>query len=158
MAECPKEQVSEVKAEDTATVTEPTAAEPAASTEPIVTEPDQAQADTAESSFAEAFEKTLVRIRNGQLIKGSVVQIVDGEVCVNIGYKSDGFIPRSEFSHDDTVDPAEMLKIGDVIEVEVLKVNDGEGNVLLSRKNVENKRLWDRLIQDPEAENKSMTV
>ena len=154
MAECPKEQVSEVKAEDTATVTEPTAAEPAASTEPIVTEPDQAQADTAESSFAEAFEKTLVRIRNGQLIKGSVVQIVDGEVCVNIGYKSDGFIPRSEFSHDDTVDPAEMLKIGDVIEVEVLKVNDGEGNVLLSRKNVENKRLWDRLIQDPEAENK----
>ena len=154
MAECPKEQVSEVKAEDTATVTAPTAAEPAASTEPIVTAPDQAQADTAESSFAEAFEKTLVRIRNGQLIKGSVVQIVDGEGCVNIGYKSDGFIPRSEFSHDDTVDPAETLKIGDVIEVGVLKVNDGEGNVLLSRKNVENKRLWDRLMQDPDAENK----
>ena len=96
------------------------------------------------------FEKTLVRIRNGQIIKGSVVQIVDGEVCVNIGYKSDGFIPRNEFSSDTEVNPEDVVKVGDEIEVEVIKVNDGEGNVLLSRKNVESKKLWDNLMQDEE--------
>ena len=89
-----------------------------------------------------------MRIRNGQILTGSVVQIVDGEVCVNIGYKSDGFIPRNEFSSDADVNPADVVKIGDPIEVEVIKVNDGEGNVLLSHKNVESKKMWDTLTQD----------
>lgn len=101
--------------------------------------------DTAESSFAEAFEKTLVRIKNGQIIRGTVVQVNDNEVSVNIGYKSDGFIPRSELSSDD-VNPTEVLKIGDEIEVEVVKVNDGEGNVLLSKKNIDNRKNWDKVI------------
>ncbi len=115
-----------------------------------VQEPVAETAEAAEPSFEEVFEKTLVRIRNGQIIKGSVVQIVDGEVCVNIGYKSDGFIPRNEFSSDTDVNPEEVVKVGDEIEVEVIKVNDGEGNVLLSRKNVESKKLWDNLMQDEE--------
>ncbi len=96
----------------------------------------------------------MVRIRNGQIITGSVVQIVDGEVCVNIGYKSDGFIPRNEFSSDNDVDPKDVVKVGDPIEVEVLKVNDGEGNVLLSRKNVESKKMWDNLMQDEDVQDK----
>ena len=104
--------------------------------------------DGVETGAAAAFEKTLVRIRNGQILTGSVVQIVDGEVCVNIGYKSDGFIPRNEFSSDADVNPADVVKIGDPIEVEVIKVNDGEGNVLLSHKNVESKKMWDTLTQD----------
>ena len=115
-----------------------------------VQEPVAETAEAAEPSFEEVFEKTLVRIRNGQIIKGSVVQIVDGEVCVNIGYKSDGFIPRNEFSSDTEVNPEDVVKVGDEIEVEVIKVNDGEGNVLLSRKNVESKKLWDNLMQDEE--------
>ena len=82
------------------------------------------------------------------------MQIVDGEVCVNIGYKSDGFIPRSEFSADADVNPADVVNIGDQIEVEVLKVNDGEGNVLLSRKNVESKKMWDNLVQDENIQDK----
>ncbi len=105
-------------------------------------------ADSSGDSFAEALKKTMVRIRNGQIIKGSVVQIADGEVCVNIGYKSDGFIPKNEFSSDPDANPEDMLKIGDPIEVEVIKVNDGEGNVLLSRKSVESKRLWDELMEE----------
>ena len=155
MAECPEEQRTEEIAEDAATVTKPTAAESAAATdEPVVTETETTHTDAGEASFAEVFEKTLVRIRNGQIIKGSVVQIVDGEVCVNIGYKSDGFIPRSEFSHDDSVRPEDVLNVGDTVEVEVLKVNDGEGNVLLSSKNVESKKVWENLIEDPELETK----
>ncbi len=84
-------------------------------------------------------EKTLVRIRNGQTVTGTVVQITDDEVCVNIGYKSDGLIKR-----DDLVD--KDVKLGDEIEVEVVKVNDGEGNVLLSQRNIVNRKAWDDLM------------
>ena len=85
-------------------------------------------------------EKTLVRIRNGQTVTGTVVQITDDEVCVNIGYKSDGLIKR-----DDLVD--KDVKLGDEIEVEVVKVNDGEGNVLLSQRNIVNRKAWERLLE-----------
>ena len=102
----------------------------------------------------EAITKTLIRIRAGQVITGTVIQITDGEVSVNIGYKSDGYIPRSEFSNDPEVDPAQVCKVGDEIEVEVLKVNDGEGNVLLSRKNVESQKAWEEFSADAESEGK----
>lgn len=137
---------------------QPEADVPVATEQTIDQEPaavsEKAEADepvddsNGESSFEEAFEKTLVRIRSGQIIKGSVVQIVDGEVSVNIGYKSDGYIPKNEFSSDPEINPADVVKVGDEIEVEVLKVNDGEGNVLLSRKNLEGKRAWEELLQD----------
>ncbi len=113
-----------------------------------------AEANDSADSFAEAFEKTLVRIRNGQVLTGTVVQVTESEVCVNIGYKSDGFIPRNEFSSDPDVNPMDVVKVGDSIEVEVTKVNDGEGNVLLSRKSVESKKLWEELLADAETEGK----
>lgn len=141
------ENAAEAVVNDAAEVVENAAeAVEAAVEEPVVEE--------GETTFEEAFEKTLVRIRNGQILTGSVVQIVDGEVCVNIGYKSDGFIPRDEFSNDPDVDPATVVSVGDKIEVEVLKVNDGEGNVLLSRKNVESKKVWEQFSADAESEGK----
>ena len=82
MAENPVEN-SEVKTEATATVEEPATAAPTVET---AAETTTEQNGSTDSNFAEAFEKTLVRIRNGQILTGSVVQIVDGEVCVNIGY------------------------------------------------------------------------
>lgn len=97
----------------------------------------------------DAINKTIVRIHGGQILTGTVIQIVDGEVSVSIGYKSDGYIPRSEFSNDPDVDPASLFKVGDSIDVEVLKVNDGEGNVLLSRRNVERQKAWDEFLNDP---------
>ncbi|MBR4434864.1 MAG: bifunctional 4-hydroxy-3-methylbut-2-enyl diphosphate reductase/30S ribosomal protein S1 [Clostridia bacterium] len=102
----------------------------------------------------DAINKTIVRIHGGQILTGTVIQIVDGEISVSIGYKSDGYIPRSEFSDDPEVDPASVFKVGDPIEVEVLKVNDGEGNVLLSRKNVERQKVWDEFSNDPNVEDK----
>ncbi len=102
----------------------------------------------------DAITKTLVRIRNGQILTGTVIQIVDGEVSVSIGYKSDGYIPRNEFSNDPDLEPASAVKVGDEIEVEVLKVNDGEGNVLLSRKNVESQKAWEKFSADAESEGK----
>ncbi|MFZ5975403.1 MAG: bifunctional 4-hydroxy-3-methylbut-2-enyl diphosphate reductase/30S ribosomal protein S1 [Bacillota bacterium] len=100
--------------------------------------------------FLEGIEKTLVRIRPGQVIKGTVVQVSDDEVCVNIGYKSDGFIRRNELSTDPDENPADILKPGDEIDVEVLKVNDGDSTVLLSRRRVLEKKFWEQLIVDKE--------
>jgi 4-hydroxy-3-methylbut-2-enyl diphosphate reductase len=106
------------------------------------------------SEFAKAFEKTMTRIHNGQVITGTVISIVDGEVFVNIGYKSDGVVPAGEFSGDPDEKPEELFHEGDEIEVEVMRVNDGEGNVLLSRKNAQSKKLWDEMMNQADIEEK----
>ncbi|MBQ3951917.1 MAG: 30S ribosomal protein S1, partial [Oscillospiraceae bacterium] len=112
-------------------------------------------AEEGEPTFAEEIDKSLIRIRPGLLLTGSVEQIVDGEVFVGIdGYKNDGYIPRDEFSSDPEVDPATVVSVGDTIEVEVLKLNDGEGNVVLSRKNVESKKVWEQFSTEAESEGK----
>ena len=158
---------AEAPAEEVVATTQPAGNEEVVAAEAPVAEPEtQATAAEAEepaakpaaadetSDFAEAFEKTLTRIHNGQLITGTVLQIVDGEVFVNVGYKSDGIIPKNEFSADADANPEDLFKEGDEIEVEVIKVNDGEGNVLLSRKNVESKKIWDELMGDEDVEGK----
>ena len=111
-----------------------------------VAEAVQEKAEESADNFEQAFEKTVKRIRPGQFITGTVLQVVDGEVFVNIGYKSDGIVPKTEFSADPELRPEDVVKEGDSIDVEVLKVNDGEGNVLLSRKNIEGKKVWDELL------------
>lgn len=101
---------------------------------------DQVATEEAENSFMADVEATLVKIRPGQTVKGTVVQITDDEVCVNIGYKSDGLIKR-----EDLVD--ENVQLGDEIEVEVVKVNDGEGNVVLSQRNILNRKAFAELVE-----------
>ena len=101
--------------------------------------------DAAED-FQQAIDSSIRRIRPGQIVTGTVIGITDSEVLVNVGYKSDGYIPRAEFSTDPE---AEIdVKEGEEIDVEVVKVNDGEGNVLLSRKNVQSKKFWDDLMAE----------
>ncbi|MBR1820362.1 MAG: 30S ribosomal protein S1, partial [Clostridia bacterium] len=92
----------------------------------------------------EDVEATLVQIRPGQIITGKVVSISDDEIGVNIGYKSDGIVKKSELSSTD-------VKKDDEIEVEVVKVNDGEGNVLLSQKNIINRKAWEEICAKEEA-------
>ena len=108
----------------------------------------EAEAEAEPETFEQAFEKTVKRIRPGQMITGTVLQIVDGEVFVNIGYKADGVIPKGEFSADPEVRAEDVVKEGDSIDVEVLMVNDGEGNVRLSRKNVEGRKLMDEMFAE----------
>lgn len=88
-------------------------------------------------SFAEMLEASLVTLHTGDVVRGTVIQMVGEEISVNLGYKSDGVIPRGEFSSDTTVLASESVKVGDEIEVFVVRVNDGDGNVLLSRKRIE---------------------
>ncbi len=146
VAEEAAETVEEVKETAEAAVEAPAAeAVEEAAAEPVAVE---AKAEAEPETFAEAFEKTVRRIHPGQLISGTVLQVVDGEVFVNIGYKADGVIPKGEFSQDPEVRPEDTVKEGDSIDVEVVMVNDGEGNVRLSRKNVEGKKLWDEMLAD----------
>ena len=107
----------------------------------------QSQAEEAPKhapSFMDEVAANMTRIRNGQTVTGKVVQITDDEVCVNIGYKSDGLNKRS-----DLVD--ENIELGDDIEVEIVKVNDGEGNVILSQRNIVNRKVWDEIKHKFEA-------
>lgn len=90
-----------------------------------------------EISFEQMLEESLVTLHTGDVVKGTVIQVVNEEVSVNLGYKSDGVIPRGEFSGDPTVIPSKVIQPGDEIEVFVVRVNDGDGNVLLSKKRIE---------------------
>ena len=96
------------------------------------------------NDFMAEVESTLVRIRPGQTLTGKVVQITEDEVCVSIGYKADGLIKRADLVDQD-------VKLDDEIEVEVVKVNDGEGNVLLSQRNIVNRKAWDALMEKYDA-------
>ena len=96
------------------------------------------------NDFMAEVDATLVRIRPGQTLTGKVVQITEDEVCVSIGYKADGLIKREDLVDQD-------VKLDDEIEVEVVKVNDGEGNVLLSQRNIVNRKAWDALMEKYEA-------
>ena len=98
----------------------------------------------ANNDFMAEVESTLVRIRPGQTLTGKVVQITEDEVCVSIGYKADGLIKRSDLVDQD-------VKLDDEIEVEVVKVNDGEGNVLLSQRNIVNRKAWDAMMEKYDA-------
>ena len=102
-------------------------------------EQEELQGTVAEPDFAAEYEKTLVQLRPGQTVTGKVVQITEDEVCVNVGYKADGLVKKSDLSTPD-------VKIDDEIEVEVVKVNDGEGNVLLSQRNIVNRKVWDAIV------------
>ena len=93
-----------------------------------------------EMSFEQMLEESLVTLHTGDVVKGTVIQVVGEEVSVNLGFKSDGVIPRGEFSRDTTVVPSQVVKAGDEIEVFVVRVNDGDGNVLLSRKRIEEQK------------------
>lgn len=90
-----------------------------------------------ELTFQQLLDQSFVSLHTGDVVKGSIIQISNEEVSVNLGFKSDGVIPRGEYSSDPNIIPSKVLQIGDEIEVFVVRVNDGEGNVLLSKKRIE---------------------
>ena len=74
-------------------------------------------------------------IRNGEVVEGTVIDVKEDEIILNIGYKADGILTRkNEYSNDPSIDLTSVVKPGDTMEVKVLKVNDGEGQVLLTYK------------------------
>ena len=88
----------------------------------------------SEMSFEQMLEESLKTIRNGEVVEGTVIDVKPDEIILNIGYKSDGIITRSEYTNEPNVDLTTVVKAGDTLEAKVVKVNDGEGQVLLSYK------------------------
>ena len=93
-----------------------------------------------ELTFEQMLNESFVTLHTGDIVKGTVISTAGEEVSVNLGYKSDGIISRDEFSNDKSVIPSKTVQPGDEIEVFVVRVNDGEGNVQLSRKKVESQK------------------
>ena len=99
----------------------------------------------SELSFEQMLEDSLKTIRTGEVVDGTVISVKEDEAVLNIGYKSDGILTRSEYTNTANVDLRTVINVGDTMEVKVLKVNDGEGQVLLTYKRLAaekgNKRL-----------------
>ena len=96
-----------------------------------------------EENFDALLEQTLKTLNTGDKVTGTVVGIGNTEVQVELGTKHAGYIPYDEVSADPTVKPEDVLKVGDEIEVFVVRVNDQEGTVQLSRKKLEGMKVWD---------------
>lgn len=79
-------------------------------------------------------EQSFKTIRNGEVVEGTVIDVKPDEIVLNIGYKSDGIITRSEYTNETNADLTTMVSAGDTMEAKVLKLNDGEGQVLLTYK------------------------
>lgn len=102
----------------------------------------------SELSFEELLqeeEKNSIQIAPGKLVEGEVLSVKPEEIIVNINYKSEGVIPRNEYTNQPNVDLTTVVQVGDKISAKVIKNNDGEGQVLLSYKRVAQDMANDRL-------------
>ena len=88
----------------------------------------------SELTFEQMLDASLKTIHAGEVVEGTVIDVQPEEAVLNIGCKSDGILTRNEYSNDSNLDLTTVVKPGDTMEVKVLKVNDGEGQVLLTYK------------------------
>lgn len=89
----------------------------------------------SELSFEQLFEEQgMKQISTGEVVEGTVISVKEDEIVLNIGYKADGIVSRSEYTNTPNVDLTTCVSVGDTMEAKVVKVNDGEGQVMLSYK------------------------
>lgn len=98
-----------------------------------------------EESFEQLLEQSIKTLNTGDKVLGTVVAIGSTEVQVDLGTKHAGYIPADEVSTDPNQKPEDILKIGDEIEVFVVRVNDAEGTVQLSKKKLDGMKVWDEI-------------
>ena len=110
---------------------------------------DEMHVETAamEESFAEMLEQSIKTLNTGEKVTGVVTSISPTEIYVDLGTKHAGYIPYDEVSSDPSVKPEEAFKVGDEIEVFVVRVNDVEGTVMLSKKRLDSVKNWDDIEQ-----------
>jgi small subunit ribosomal protein S1 len=104
------------------------------------------------TSFAEAIDGTMVELKEGQLVTGSIVKIDRDGVLLEIGYKTEGVIPSRELSIRNDVDPNEIVKLGEQIEALVLTLEDKEGRLVLSKKRAQYEKAWGAIEKVKEAD------
>ena len=98
-----------------------------------------ANANVSKEDLAKAYDETLNKISENQVVEGTVISVDKKEVVVNIGYKSDGIIPASEFRYNPE------LKVGDKVEVYVENQEDKKGQLVLSHKKARLSKSWERV-------------
>ena len=96
-------------------------------------------------SFEQMLEDSFKTIHNGEIVEGTVIDVKEDEIVLNIGYKMDGIITRNEYTNDSSADLRDLVHVNDKLEAKVMKVNDGDGQVVLTYKRLAaekgNKRL-----------------
>lgn len=102
-------------------------------------------------------EESMVKINSGDIVLGTVISVNEEEVHVNIGYMTDGVITKEEISNEKEINPMDAVKVDDEIFVYIMKVTDGEGSVLLSKKRADNIKVWDEFKEILD-ENKTLVV
>lgn len=99
----------------------------------------------SDQSFEQMLEESFKTIHTGEVVKGTVLDVKEDQIILNIGYKSDGIITRSEYTNNNSLDLRTVVQIGEELEAKVMKVNDGDGQVSLSYRRLAadrgNKRL-----------------
>lgn len=101
--------------------------------------------DNLMHDLMDEIEKSLRLPRSGEIVNGEVIQVSNREVVVNLGCKKDGIIPREEIVLEGDQELTDLFKEGDEIQAKVLKTDDGDGNILLSRKKLEVNEHWDEI-------------
>lgn len=110
--------------------------------------PDEAEQEsvvTEEESFAELLEKSIKTLHTGEKVKGIVAAISPTEVSVDLGTKQSGYIPISELTDEFDIKPEDIVQIGSEVETYVMRVNDVEGTVMLSKKRLDTVKNWDEI-------------
>ncbi|WP_066640036.1 bifunctional 4-hydroxy-3-methylbut-2-enyl diphosphate reductase/30S ribosomal protein S1 [Desulfolucanica intricata] len=116
----------------------------------IIEEVEKRMHELGEMNGAEEGMKEAVEVKslhNGEIVKGVVVQINPDEVLVDVGAKSEGFIPTRELSNFDINSPEDVVKVGDEIEVFVINAEDNEGRLKLSKTRADAEKAWGKLEQ-----------
>ena len=99
----------------------------------------------SEQSFEEMLDETFKTIHTGEVVDGTVIDVKEDQIILNIGYKADGIITRNEYSSTPGIDLTTVVSVGDQMSAKVLKVNDGEGQVLLTYKRLAAEKGNERL-------------
>lgn len=106
--------------------------------------PDNNQ-DMSMNEMMDAIDASMHRISTGDLVNGKIISVSESELLVNIGYMADGVVPKSEITDDENINLKEIFNPDEEIKVCVLEINNGEGNVLLSKKEADKIKVWDDL-------------
>ncbi len=110
-----------------------------------------AVAEAAEESFEALMEESLKSMSTDQKVRGIVVGISPSEIQVDIGRKQTGYVPIDEYSNDPTADPSKELKIGDELELIIMKTNDAEGTMMLSKRRLDATKAWNDICEANES-------
>ena len=100
-------------------------------------------AEETEKSFAELLEDSIKTIYNGDVVKGIVAAITPTEVTVDLGTKHSGYIPVEDFLDENGVKIEDLIHVGDEVQASVVRVNDVEGTVMLSKRRLDAVKNWD---------------